>query len=204
VPKVFISYRRSDSLHVTGRVYDRLASSFGSRSLFRDVDSIPLGERFRQVIEDAVTKCDVLIVIIGENWVDVRDNEGRRRLDSADDYVRLEVASALSSGIPVIPVLIESTAIPSVDQLPADLQELTAANAARVRSDPDFHDDVDKLVRAIKKLDANKSWRADRLIMHCVRTIFALDLALGPLSSFVIVVVSILLLIIILSIVTSM
>jgi len=78
---VFISYRRNDIAAVAGRVSDRLAQEFGRDSLFMDVDSIPLGVNFAKALEDEVAKCDVLLAIIGPDWLDARDKDGQRRLD---------------------------------------------------------------------------------------------------------------------------
>ncbi|HUD86670.1 MAG TPA: TIR domain-containing protein, partial [Xanthobacteraceae bacterium] len=77
-PKVFISYRRDDSAGHAGRVHDRLEYEFGRDLLFMDVDSVPLGINFIRVLRDEVAKCDVLLAVIGPNWLTARDDEGNR------------------------------------------------------------------------------------------------------------------------------
>src|SRR5215467_9390843 len=131
--KIFISYRRDDSAGHAGRVHDRLEREFGRDLLFMDVDAIPLGADFVNVLSDEVAKCDVLLAIIGPNWVDARDELGHRRLDSAQDFVRIEIAVALKRGIPVIPILLEGTRVPRPEQLPDDLKGLTRRNGLDVR-----------------------------------------------------------------------
>src|SRR5436305_2110625 len=103
--KLFISYRRDDSIGITGRIYDRLQAHFGPRSIFMDVDSIPLGVDFRQHLNEAVSQCDALIAIIGERWLEIRLH-GLRRLDDPSDFVRIEIEAALTRNIPVIPILL--------------------------------------------------------------------------------------------------
>jgi formylglycine-generating enzyme required for sulfatase activity len=147
--KVFISYRRDDSAGQAGRVHDRLAHEFGANLLFMDVDSVPLGSDFIKVLRDEVTKCDVLLAVIGHHWLDARDAGGKRRLDSEDDYVRIEIATALQRDIPVIPILLDGTTIPKSEELPMDLQGLTARNGLDVRHGS-FHTDMDRLIGGLK------------------------------------------------------
>ncbi|GAB4481804.1 MAG: hypothetical protein Kow00124_29960 [Anaerolineae bacterium] len=148
---IFISYRRSDSADATGRLYDRLVAHYGRERIFKDVDSIPLGADFRQVIDGAVGGCAVVLAIIGRGWLSARD-EGGRRLDDPADFVRLEIESALRRGIPVIPVLVSGAVMPRETELPQALRELTYRNGTPVRPDPDFHADVDRLIRALDNL----------------------------------------------------
>ena len=86
------------------------------------VDSIPLGTNFVKVIDEEVAKCDVLLAVIGLGWLEARDEKGHRRLDNPDDFVRLEIGTALKRDIRVIPVLLEGTRVPKADQLPDDLK----------------------------------------------------------------------------------
>src|SRR5262245_52485603 len=93
--KVFISYRRDDSAGHAGRLHDRLEREFDRNLLFMDVDKIPLGADFIDVINGEVAKCDVLLAIIGPNWIEAEDDNGNRRLDNEQDFVRLEIRAAL-------------------------------------------------------------------------------------------------------------
>ncbi len=153
MPAIFISYRRSDSQDVTGRVYDRLVASFTSKQVFKDVDSIPLGVSFPTHIKQVLGKTRVMLVIIGADWVDATDEHGRRRLDDPNDYVRLEVETALRSGMAVVPVLVSYTPMPLASQLPPSLRHLVIRNGLVVRPDPDFNTDMARLILAIEQLE---------------------------------------------------
>ena len=93
----------------------------------------------------------MLLVIIGDEWIHVQDDDGVRRLDKSDDWVRVEVTQALGLSIHVIPVLVENAIMPSADQLPKGIKSLATRNAAKVRDDPDFNIDMERLCAAIKK-----------------------------------------------------
>lgn len=147
--KIFISYRRDDSAGHAGRVHDRLQTTFGQDLLFMDVDAIPLGVNFADRLRSEVAKCDVLLAIIGPNWRDVKDASGSRRLDDPSDFVRIEIATALQRGIPVIPVLLDNSAVPKQQDLPADLKQLSLMNGLEVRH-ASFHTDMDRLIRGLQ------------------------------------------------------
>jgi pSer/pThr/pTyr-binding forkhead associated (FHA) protein len=149
--RMFLSYRRADSQHVTDRINDRLVDHFGPTAVFKDVDSIPLGADFFRVIQEAIAACQVFLPVIGRGWLDVTNEAGRRRLDDEQDYVRLEIEAALASELLIIPLLVDGARMPAVTQLPDSLRELTSRNAATVRSDPDFNRDLDRVIRAIEQ-----------------------------------------------------
>ncbi|HLJ95870.1 MAG TPA: TIR domain-containing protein [Gemmataceae bacterium] len=146
---VFISYRRSDSVQVTGRIYDKLVVAYGKENIFKDVDSIPLGTDFRQSIEASVARCDVMLVVVGKTWLNTTDPNNRRRLDDPADFVRIEVESALKRGIRIIPLLLDDATMPSPDELPPSLKEFAYRNGTKIRPDPDFHPDMDRVLQAI-------------------------------------------------------
>jgi hypothetical protein len=146
--KVFISYRRDDSAGHAGRVHDRLEREFGADLLFMDVDAIPLGVNFIKVLREEVAKCDVLLALIGPNWLNVRDEEGNRRLDNPSDFLRVEIGTALQRDIPVIPILLDGARMPKADQLPKDLEELSVRNGLDIRH-ASFHADMDKLIKGL-------------------------------------------------------
>jgi TIR domain len=148
--KVFISYRRADSAGYAGRVMDRLDRDLGRDLVFMDVDAIPLGTNFSKVLHEEVAKCSVLLAVIGPNWLDARDEHGKRRLDNPNDFVRIEIAAALQRNIPVIPVLLEGARIPKADELPEDLKELALRNGMEVRH-ASFQDDMNRLIRGLKE-----------------------------------------------------
>lgn len=151
-PRIFISYRRADSIAVTGRLYDRLVQAFGESYIFKDVNKIPLGANFKSILEEEVESCDVLLAIIGDEWLYVTDDNNHRRLDNPDDFVRIEVKVALDreNDTLLIPVLVNNALMPSTAELPDDLDELAFRNAAVVRNDPDFNTDVQRLIEEIK------------------------------------------------------
>lgn len=149
--RIFLSYRRDDSAYVANQLRDEFTDFFGAGSVFFDVDSIPVGTDFRQYIHDEVAQCDALIVLIGNRWLDAR-SDGRRRLDDPNDYVRIEIESALQRDIPVIPVLLENMEMPREQELPSSISALSYRNAAVIRADRDFNQHIKRLVQDIHKL----------------------------------------------------
>ena len=147
--KIFLSYRRDDSRHVSGRIYDRLVERFGKENVFKDVNTIPLGQDFRPVLEAAVGACGVTLAILGPRWLSIADEAGRRRLDDPNDFVRMEIEGSLARAIPVIPVLVDGATLPKTADLPPGLQALSFRQATLVRVDPDFHHDMDRLLEAL-------------------------------------------------------
>lgn len=149
--QIFISYRRSDSADIAGRIYDRLVDRFGKEPVFKDVDSIPLGYDFKEYIDRMVGESDVLLAIIGDRWLDARDKSGEKRIDDPLDFVRIEIESVLARDIPVIPLLVRGAKIPNEESLPPSLRKLVYRNGIPIRPDPDFHRDMDRLISALEK-----------------------------------------------------
>lgn len=149
---IFISYRRDDSQGITGRIYDRLEAHFGHDQIFMDVDTIPPGYDFVEVIEHAVDGSKVFLVIIGPQWLTAADNVGNRRLFNPEDFVRLEVATALERDVRVIPVLIDNAIMPKSSDLPDNLKSLSRRNAIEI-SYTRFNSDVERLIRALETKD---------------------------------------------------
>jgi eukaryotic-like serine/threonine-protein kinase len=147
---IFISYRRSDNPDATGRIYDRLVSEFGKAQVFKDVDSIPLGEDFRGRLNGIVGDCGVVLAIIGPRWTDAHNKEGQRRLEDPDDFVRIELEAALARDIPVVPVLVGHAPMPGASELPGSLAAMAYRQSIEVRPDPDFHHDATRLVTALR------------------------------------------------------
>src|SRR4029453_3502348 len=146
--RVYINYRRQDARGSAGRIYDRLADSFGSDQVFMDVDNIPPGVDFSKFITQAVSKCRVLLAIIGPRWLDAKENR-RRRLDDPGDLVRMEIAAALERDILVIPILVEDAAMPRRHELPGNLAGLAGRTPPRGGHES-FRSDVDRLLKAIE------------------------------------------------------
>jgi TIR domain-containing protein len=147
---IFINYRREDSAGHAGRLFDGLSRHFAGR-LFMDVDTLEPGVDFVEAIEQAVGACEVLIVVIGREWLTCTDKAGHRRLDNPDDFVRLEVESALSRQIRVIPVLVQDTPMPRADELPPSLAKLARRNAIEL-SDARWSYDVDRLAETVEEV----------------------------------------------------
>src|ERR1039457_1665060 len=140
MPKIFVCYRRVDSRKDVGRIYDRLTLAFGSDNIFKDIDSIEPGADFRGVVKEAVSSCDVVLVVIGQNWLAVTDKSGNRRLENPNDYVRIEVETGLQRDKAiVIPLLVDGASMPSPDDLPSSIRDLTFKQSVSVRDDPDFN-----------------------------------------------------------------
>jgi TIR domain len=149
-PKVLISYRRSDSAAATGRIHERLARAYGAEQVFIDVDSIPFGEDFRSYIKDKLMQCDVVLVIIGPRWLGARA-DGSSRMRDADDPVRVEVETALSGKVKVVPVLVDGGAMPQAGNLPESLGSFPYLNAAPIDIGRNFNVDMDRLIEQIGK-----------------------------------------------------
>jgi hypothetical protein len=139
---VFISYRRDDASGHAGRLSDRLVARFGAERVFMDVYDVHPGENFEQAIERTLSRCHHLIAVIGPRWL----SSFAARQASGEDFVRSEIASALSRGMTVIPVLVGGAEMPSAAQLPADLAALARCQAVIVQ-DHTFDDDAKRLVR---------------------------------------------------------
>ena len=148
MPRVFLSYRKSDSVYATAAIADRLARHYGQENVFRDRDSLPLGAVFPRRILSALERCDVVLALVGASWLDATDRAGRRRLDDPDDWVRMELRMAFERDIPVVPVLLDGTPMPAADLLPADIAALNLSTYWHVRHQT-FDSDVRGLIRGL-------------------------------------------------------
>jgi hypothetical protein len=148
--KVFISYRREDSRYQARRVYDAFVHALPPDTVFMDVDSIPPGADFVEILEGWVQQCDVLLALIGPNWLSSIDpRTSLRRLDSPEDFVRIEVRGALQRKIPVVPVLLDNTEMPTAAELPDDIKALRRRHAEFVDFRT-FDADVQRLIKRLK------------------------------------------------------
>jgi hypothetical protein len=148
---IFINYRHDDTPGVAGRLFDYLALRYSHSELFMDVDAMQPGIDFAKQLEVQVSQCHAVIAAIGPRWLDARDQAGHRRLDSASDYVRIELALALQRNIPVIPVLVDGAVMPAEDELPDDLKPLARRHALELRHTR-FPSDADTIMRALEKI----------------------------------------------------
>jgi hypothetical protein len=164
--KIFINYRRDDAGGFAGRLSDTLASYFGRNRVFRDVTDIDYGHDFEQVIDQKLSESGAVVVLIGEHWTTVTNNEGKRRLDDPTDYVSREISAALQSEVPVVPVLIGNATMLRKDELPEKLRALIRRNAMTI-TDERWDFDVSRLAKVLaidvpgsvaqRKLDVLKS-----------------------------------------------
>src|SRR5512134_3673778 len=127
--RIFLSYRRADTAGYAGRLAEALRSRFGRDSVFQDVEAIRPGSDFVHEIDGAIARCHVLVVLIGDTWLTERSASGGRRLEDPEDFVRLEIATALRRGMGVLPVLVEGAKMPPEGDLPADLRPLARVQA---------------------------------------------------------------------------
>jgi hypothetical protein len=145
---IFISYRRDDTEGEAGRLFDDLVRSFGEDSVFMDVAGINPGMDFRKAIDDNVANCGVLLAIIGPAWCSIKNADGARRLDDPNDFVRLEIASALARDVAVIPVLVHDAKMPRPGDLPENLKDLAFRNSVEV-THARWNSDVQLLTAAL-------------------------------------------------------
>ena len=148
--RIFISYRREETAYAAGWLFNRLADAYGRDQIFKDVDSIELGDDFVEVLSKAVGSTDVLLALIGGTWITVPDGEGKRRLDDPHDFVRIEIEAALTRGIKVIPILVDGATMPRDDDLPPSLAALARRQALEL-SPSRFEFDTSRLLRVLDK-----------------------------------------------------
>ena len=156
-PRVFVSYRRNDSPGHAGRLHDALVGRFGADRVFMDVDDIPPGRDFTQVLARELDACEVLIALIGPTWAGRRGRRGRRRLDDPGDFVRMELAAALKRRIPVVPVLVQNASMPRAHELPDELARLSSIQAFEL-ADRRWGADLRSLIVALERHDFDVPW----------------------------------------------
>jgi hypothetical protein len=146
--KIFISYRRDDSTGYAGRLADHLAQVFGVSQIFRDYDDIAPGQNFVETIQHNLEAADVLLVLMGPNWLNFKNAANQQRLFAADDFVRMEIETALRRGIKIIPILLNDAAMPSVPQLPESINGLAFQQAIEL-TDSRWEHDIEVLVQCL-------------------------------------------------------
>jgi hypothetical protein len=151
VPKIAISYRRSDSAAVAGRIFDYLTTHYGEKSIFMDIDGIPFGVDFRKHVQETLLATDVLIAIIGAKWigVDAGAAPGGARIQEKTDPVRTEIETALKQHTPIIPVLVDGAKMPQSSDLPTEFGNFAFLNALEMTSGRDFRVHMHRLIDAI-------------------------------------------------------
>lgn len=155
IVRVFISYRRDDSRAATVWIYRALANELGADQIFYDLDTIPIGVNFKTYIENAVSSCGIMLVIIGKTWTNATGEDGERRLDDPGDFVRIEVESGLEQELRMIPVLIDGAAMPKARDLPPKMQDLVYRNGLEIDFARDLDAHLDRLLRAVVSIRTN-------------------------------------------------
>jgi WD40 repeat protein len=145
-PRVFLNYRRDDTGSFAGPLYRLLAARYGRRNVFVDVQSLQPGRDFRHELRRVIQRCDAVVAVIGPRWAELRDDRGRRRLDQENDYLRIELETALAADLPVIPVLVDNAGLPTEDQVPDSLRALPYLQGASLRPGTDFDRDFEALL----------------------------------------------------------
>ena len=145
---VFISYRREDVAGEARALFNDLVTRLGKECVFMDVDSISLGRDFRAVLQEILISCDLMLVLIGKDWADMKDEKGRARLEDPHDFVRLEIAAALKRDIVVTPVLVQGAHMPTPEQLPSEISDLVYRNGFEL-SHNRWESDVREMVRRL-------------------------------------------------------
>jgi hypothetical protein len=166
---IFISYRVSDTAGETGRLVDTLKQYFYEEQIFIDIEKIEPGVDFTVAISKSLEACDVLLAIIGPNWQGLNTTTNKSRIHNADDWVRIEISTALKRNIRVVPVLVDGGSLPSEEELPEDLKPLVRRQAYEI-SNKRWKYDTEQLIRFLVKLgiptkpigtpppQKNKSW----------------------------------------------
>jgi TIR domain len=148
--KIILSYRRSDSDVITGRIRDNLANHYGEDAVFMDIDSIPLGFDYRRQIKDALAENKVMIAVIGPKWLGGRGKDAR--INEDNDPVRIELETAFEQGTPIIPVLVSGATMPKAADLPQSLRKLSYIQSGEVDGGRDFRQHVSRLIDGIDQI----------------------------------------------------
>lgn len=143
--KIFVSYRRADCQYQADRLREDLKPFVtADEDVFIDIHNIPPGENFVRYLDMKVSECDLFFALIGPFWLGIRNPDGGRRLDDPNDFVRIEIASALKRKIRVVPLLLDNAVMPAANDLPEDLRELSELNGVVIKRDT-FETDVERL-----------------------------------------------------------
>ena len=148
---IFLSYRRKDTASATGRLHDYLEKEFGAEMVFKDIHDIGLGTDFRKEIGKTLMNCKVVLVLIGDRYVSLTDAQGNIRIMNPNDYVNIEVSTALAFKDQklVIPILVNGARMPGRDQLPKNLEAITWQNSKKLSNDY-WQTDVERLIKSIR------------------------------------------------------
>lgn len=148
---IFINYRREDTEGDAITLQNRLAKHFGKTQLSIDVDNIAPGINIITAIEDTLASCKVMLVLIGQRWLNATDEQGHRPLDNPHDPLRIEIETAFNNKTHIIPVLLHDTPMPTNDALPESLAPLTRSDPIKISSNRQ-DDDLQHLISILEKI----------------------------------------------------
>ena len=147
--RIFISYRRIDSAGYAGRIADYFATNQPDVTVFMDINSIAPGANFPETIKNSLALSNVMLALIGPQWLQASTEAGLRRLDDPGDFVRLELKHAIEDQLTLVPILLDNTSMPAASDLPQELRPLTQYNAFRLRHEA-FRRDAEALAELLK------------------------------------------------------
>jgi TIR domain len=155
--RIFVNYRRDDCAANALAISSYLEREFGARRVFIDLDRLRPGQNFPEELERRLSACKVMLCLIGPGWLSACNEEGGRRIDDANDWVRLEIQRALDRGLVVIPVLVDGAQLPRASDLPEPLKLLIERQAATITTNG-FRSDMAGLTRDIRAIAGGSPW----------------------------------------------
>lgn len=148
MPGIFVSYRQADTSATATILYDRLVERFGRDAVFRDSKTLIPGQEYKKTIQESIIQATIFLELIGPQWLDITDEQGRRRLDNPEDIVRIEIETALDHKIPIIPVFVNLTTPPPPARLPGAIARLPEFHGVFLHQDA-FDDGLNQLIQAM-------------------------------------------------------
>lgn len=152
VSRLFMIYRADDVVKTADKICSRFKIHFGSKAVFNEVENIPLGANIKKTIKSVLTSGTIGIVLIGPHWLDAKDSSGVRCIDRPNDMLRISIEAALEAEIPLIPLLVDGADYPPTTLIPESIRDLVQHRGAVVRTEPEFHDDMTRLVEQLELL----------------------------------------------------
>jgi hypothetical protein len=152
---IFIIYRGSDQNWATELVYARMTEAFGVDGVFKAGNALRVGEEFPAILRREAASCPVMLACIGPGWLTATGPDGSRRLDSAGDWVREEIAISLQAGNHVVPLLIgnhNEVTVPEPDQVPEPIRAMVRRQAWRLAPGGGLDATIPMLVDSLAEL----------------------------------------------------
>jgi hypothetical protein len=151
--KIYISYRRGDSRPEAKKIWKILSDEFGDENVLFDVSNLSSYTKFYTQLEIALQVCHILLVIIGPDWMTIRDERGNLKIRNYGDYVQIEIRSFLfSQNKKILPVLVGGATMPAQSDLPTTLQGLETMQPFTISAGSDFEKNLSELVKIVFSL----------------------------------------------------